>query len=258
MLVLISPAKSLDFESAVAVKNTTQPEFPQHAAPIMEVLRRKSASELSDLMDLSEALAELNFGRNQQWKPSPDRNTTKPAVYAFQGDVYQGLDIDSFTAPQVRRCQKHVRILSGLYGLLKPLDHIQPYRLEMGTKLDDKLIPNLYQFWGETVRDAIVRHLAELKSRLVVNLASQEYARVAKLKSLNATVITPDFRDWKNDKFKVISFFAKRARGLMVRYLITQSITNPKSILSFDSDGYSFNAELSTDAAPVFTRRLTE
>lgn len=258
MLILLSPAKSLDFESSVAVKDTTQPRFSEQAAQVMNSLRRKSAAQLSTLMNISDALAALNHDRNQQWQPDPSSTVTTPAVFAFQGDVYQGLAVQDFTAAQLKRCQKHVRLLSGLYGILNPLDEIQPYRLEMGTKLPVERKKTLYDFWGDTVRDAIAADLTQQKSDYVINLASQEYARVARLKSLDADIVTPDFRDWKKDKFKVISYFAKRARGLMARYIITNSVKKPDGLKGFNLDGYSYNEELSDAAKPVFTRRLPD
>ncbi|MFK8111394.1 MAG: peroxide stress protein YaaA [Rubripirellula sp.] len=255
MIVILSPAKSLDFETAAPCKSPTQPVFASQAAKLMKTLRQCSADDLCDLMHLSEKLGELNFQRNRKWKATHDAKNSKAAVYAFQGDVYQGMDIDQFSAAQVRRCQKHVRILSGLYGILQPLDLIQPYRLEMGTKLATKAGKNLYEFWGDTVADAIAADLRKQKSRLLINLASNEYSKVAKLKDLDADVISPAFREWKNGQFKMISFFAKRARGAMTRYLISNSITTAEGMLDFDLDGYRYDKKLSSESEPVFTRK---
>ena len=255
MLILLSPAKSLDFETPVSTKNVSTPQFVKRAAELMKVLQRQSATDLSKLMKLSDKLGELNFDRNQQWKSSHTEKNSKPAVYAFQGDVYQGLAVDELKAAEVKRCQKHVRLLSGLYGILRPLDLIQPYRLEMGTKLSTDAGKNLYDYWGDTVSKAIREELTALKSDLIVNLASNEYSKVAKLKTLGADVVSPAFRDWKNGEFKMISFFAKRARGLMTRYLITNKVTKAEGITRFDLDGYSYNEELSSENEPVFTRR---
>ncbi|MGB7328664.1 MAG: peroxide stress protein YaaA, partial [Rubripirellula sp.] len=174
---------------------------------------------------------------------------------AFRGDVYQGLDVDSLSAAEVRRSDKYLRILSGLYGVLRPLDLIQPYRLEMGTKLTTAQGKDLYQFWGEKIRDALSADLRTLKSDLVVNLASKEYARVAKLKSLDANVISPHFKDWKNGQFKMISFFAKQARGMMAQHIIKENVKTVDGLIDFKADGYSYNKKLSTDSEPVFTRK---
>lgn len=256
MIILLSPAKSLDFESPVKNVTATPPRFVKQASELMKALRQQTPADLSKLMSLSESLSTLNFERNQTWEKSHTDQNSRPAVYAFTGDVYQGMDISSLTAAQVKRCQQHVRILSGLYGLLRPLDLIQPYRLEMGTKLNLPSGCNLYGFWEDTIRKAIESDLAETKSTLVVNLASNEYSRAAKLSSLQADVISPVFKDWKNGQFKLISFFAKRARGLMARYLVTKSIKTVDGLRGFDLDGYVFNAELSSETKPVFTRKV--
>lgn len=255
MIILLSPAKSLDFETSVPVRNVTSPQFVEHSEQLMATLRKKSAGDLSKLMKLSEDLSTLNFERNQQWTAKHSKKNGKPAVYAFKGDVYQGLDVASLTAAQVKRCQKHVRILSGLYGVLRPLDLMQAYRLEMGTKLVNGGGKNLYEFWDCTVRDAINADLVQAKSKLVINLASNEYSKVANLKSLNADVISPVFKDWKNGEYILISFFAKRARGLMTRYLIVNSVKKRDGLKGFDLDGYQYNEELSSDTKPVFTRK---
>lgn len=255
MIILISPAKSLDFETQVKTKNATTPMFLKQAATLMKTLRTQSAEDLSRLMKLSESLGQLNFERNQRWKKKHDGPESKPAVFAFQGDVYKGLEVDSFSAAELRRCQKHVRILSGLYGVLRPMDLLQPYRLEMGTRLANEGGSNLYEFWGDTVTETLNQELTALKSKLVVNLASNEYSKVAKLKNLNANVVSPAFRDWKNGEYKMISFFAKRARGLMTRYAITNSIKTAEGLNDFDLDGYSYSEQLSKPNEPVFTRK---
>ena len=221
----------------------------------MKVLRKLNAEDLAKLMKLSDSLSELNWKRNKAWKKTHDAGNSKQAVYAFQGDVYQGLSVDDMNATEVKRCQKHVRILSGLYGMLRPLDLIQPYRLEMGTKLSTPKAKDLYGFWGETVSNAIAAELSNQKSNLVINLASNEYSKVAKLKQLDATVVTPAFRDWKNGEYKMISFFAKRARGAMTRYLIQSGARTTEDVNGFDLDGYSFSEKLSKENQPVFTRR---
>lgn len=257
MIVLLSPAKTLDFETPAPCKSPTQPEFAKQAGQLMKTLRTQSAEDLAKLMKLSEALSTLNHERNQKWKAKHTNTNSKAAVYAFQGDVYQGLAIDEFSATEVRRCQKHVRILSGLYGMLRPLDLIQPYRLEMGTKLVTDSGKTLYDFWDETVRDAISAQLRSLKSNLVINLASNEYSKVAKLNILDVDVISPVFKDWKNGEYKLISFFAKRARGTMTRYLIQNSVTTAEGVNGFNLDGYRFSKSLTKKPSePVFTRKV--
>ena len=258
MLILLSPAKSLDFESPSPIKDFTDPRYTKHSAALMKVLRKMKAEELMDLMNLSESLGKLNADRNLAWKQTHDADNSKSALFAFQGDVYQGLDAGSLKSTVVRRCQKHVRILSGLYGILKPLDLIQPYRLEMGSRLKTDRGKDLYAFWGDTIRDGITEDLSSLKSTLVINLASNEYSRAARLGSLDATVVAPQFKDWKNGQFKMISFFAKRARGLMTRYLMENKIADLDGLQGFDLDGYQYNAELSTDTKPMFTRKQAD
>jgi len=253
MLILLSPAKNLDFETAVKVRETTQPGFGLHSEELMQVVRRKSAADLSKLMKISEKLGQLNFERNQVWKTA-DCTQPRAAAYAFRGDVYQGLAIDEMTAPQVRRCQKHVRILSGLYGLLKPLDLIEPYRLEMGTRLKTERGSNLYDFWDDILCEAIRDEIADLKSKFVVNLASNEYSKAARLKQLGVPIIAPAFRENKEGEYKMISFFAKRARGMMTRFIVQNSVKTVEGLKAFDLDGYSWNEELSTPESPTFTR----
>ena len=256
MLILLSPAKTLDFESASKSKTATEPRWLKQSADLMKVLKKHSAKDLGKLMKLSDSLSGLNVARNKQWIAKHSKENAKQAVYAFQGDVYQGLAVDELSATDVRRLQKHVRILSGLYGVLRPLDLIQPYRLEMGTKLKTPVGKDLYAFWGDTVRDAVSADLRECKSNTIINLASNEYSKVAKLKTIDAKVIAPAFRDWKNGEYKMISFFAKKARGAMARYLVTNKVTTVEGIHHFDLDGYKFNVKLSTELEPVFTRKV--
>lgn len=254
MLVLLSPAKNLDFETPAKVVKTTEPQFAGDSMELMSVLRRQSADDLSDLMKISEKLGQLNYERNQVWN-TKRATAEKPAAFAFQGDVYQGLAISEMKAAEVRRCQKHIRILSGLYGLLRPLDMIEPYRLEMGTRLKTKRGASLYDFWNNTIHDAIQAELSSLKSTFVVNLASNEYSKAARLKNLDVEVVSPAFRDWKNGEYKMISFFAKRARGLMTRFIIQNSVKTVDGLNDFDLQGYAFNGKLSAPSTPVFTRR---
>ena len=255
MIVLLSPAKTLDFENTAGIKTSSQPAFAKDSAELIRTLRDLSAQEIAKLMSLSESLTDLNVKRYKAWKAKHSVDNAKQAIYAFRGDVYQGLDVDTLSAAEVRRCDKQVRILSGLYGVLRPLDLMQPYRLEMGTKLQTSRGKDLYQFWDTMVRDAISADLKKSKSNLVVNLASKEYARAAKLKSMEAEVIAPAFREWKNGEYKMISFFAKQARGLMARFIVTAKVASADELQDFDADGYRYNAKLSSAAEPVFTRR---
>jgi cytoplasmic iron level regulating protein YaaA (DUF328/UPF0246 family) len=255
VITLLSPAKTLDFDATVPVKSSSQPAFAKDAAALIKSLRKLPAKDLGKLMSLSESLSELNVKRYKTWKAKHESGTAKQAVYAFRGDVYQGLDVDTLSAAEVRRCDKHIRILSGLYGLLRPLDLIHPYRLEMGTKLKSDRGKDLYQFWGEQIRDAISADLRSTKTNLIVNLASKEYSRAAKLNSMDAEIITPAFRDWKNGQYKIISFFAKQARGMMARHIVTAKAKSLDCLIDFQADGYGYNEKLSTASEPVFTRR---
>ncbi len=257
MIVLLSPAKTLDFDAPVPVKTLSQPRFAKQAGELMKLMKKLSANDLADLMSISESLSEANASRNRKWKAKHDAQNAKPAIFAFRGDVFQGIDVDTLSAAEVRRCDKHLRILSGLYGVLRPLDLIQPYRLEMGTKLKNAHGKDLYQFWGEQIRDALSADLKSLKSKMIVNLASKEYSRAAKLNSIDANVISPSFKDWKNGQFKMISFFAKQARGMMARYIVQERVTTVDGLREFRSDGYQFNAKRSTPTEPVFTRKAS-
>jgi len=255
MLLLISPAKTLDFESKSKTKLHTEPDFIGDSAMLIKELRKLTAADLSKLMSISDNLAELNKQRYKQWKAPFTEANAKQALLAFKGDVYTGLDAETFNASDYKFAQKHLRILSGLYGILRPLDLIQPYRLEMGTKFQNSRGKNLYSFWDTKVTDTLNSELSTLKSNSVINLASNEYFKVVKPKLLNAEIITPVFKDYKNGDYKIISFFAKKARGLMSAYAIKNKITDPKDLLSFDLDGYSLNKKLTTDLQYVFTRK---
>ena len=254
MLIVLSPAKSLDLESPLTTKQHTTPEFIPQAAALIEVLRDYSPARISELMHLSDALSVLNVGRYAHWQP--DHAEARPAVMSFNGDVYTGLDAPSLDAKGLKYAQRHVRILSGLYGLLRPLDQMHPYRLEMGTKLANKGGKDLYAFWGTTITEALNRQLLATKSTALVNLASTEYFRSVKPKLLDAPVIEPVFQDWKNGQYKIISFFAKRARGMMARYATENGITDPEQLKEFDVDGYAFDADASGDNSWVFRRRV--
>lgn len=256
MLIVLSPAKSLDYETPPVTDLHTQPDFLKHSAELIEVLKPYSPQQIAELMGVSDAIASLNVARYASWTPTFTPKNAKQAVLAFNGDVYEGLDAPSMNKKQLDYTQSHVRILSGLYGLLRPLDLMQPYRLEMGTKLKNPRGKDLYAFWGETITNALNEELAKQKSAVLVNLASEEYFKSVKPKLLKAPVITPVFEDWKNGKYKIISFFAKRARGLMTRYAAEKGIRQAEKLKDFDVDGYAFEPKASTETTWVFRRRI--
>ncbi|AWB68197.1 peroxide stress protein YaaA [Saccharobesus litoralis] len=258
MLMLVSPAKNLDFDTPAPTQVFSQPELLEHSQELIEVCKQLAPQEIGSLMKISDKLAGLNAARFAEWSQPFNQDNAKQAVFAFNGDVYTGLDANSLSATKIEFCQQHLRILSGLYGLLKPLDLMQAYRLEMGTKLANDRGANLYQFWGEEITNKLNQTLTELNSETLINLASNEYFKSVKPKLLNAKIITPQFKDWKNGQYKMISFFAKKARGMMVRYIIDNQITDIEGILKFDIAGYQYNAELSKPDAPVFTRKEAE
>lgn len=255
MLILISPAKTLDFDTAPVTDKHSTADFLGDSRALVKELKALSPAEISGLMGISDKLGGLNFDRFQSFKTPFTPKNAKQAVLAFQGDVYTGLQADTFKARDFDFAQKHLRILSGLYGLLRPLDLIQPYRLEMGTKFKNQRGDNLYQFWGESITTAINQQLTATKSDTVINLASNEYFKAVKPKQLNAEIITPVFKDWKNGQYKIISFFAKKARGLMSAYIIKNRLKNPQDLKQFDMDGYQFAPELSDSQQWVFTRK---
>lgn len=252
MKIVISPAKSLNFEKVLPISAFTQPVFLRESRKVHQVLKQKSPAELSSLMSISDALAQLNWKRNQDWKTPFNPENSRPAVFTFDGEVYNGLDAFSIPLDKLGLLQDRLRILSGLYGILKPLDLMQAYRLEMGTKLPIEAEKNLYGFWKTKLTLALNK---ELKSgELFVNLASTEYFSALDLKSLKVPVITPEFKDYKDGKLKIIGFFAKKARGLMVRYIIDTSAETVDDLKGFNYDGYLFDANLSKGNNLVFTR----
>ena len=259
MLFLLSPAKTLDFETPVRapmLKKATEPAFSAQAAELISVLRRKTPAQVAALMDLSDPLAALNVARYATWQPEATPDNSKPAVLAFNGDVYEGLDARTLKAADLAWAQQHLVILSGLYGALRPLDRLQPYRLEMGTALATRRGKDLYAYWGDTVAGYLNERLAEGKASVVVNLASVEYARVALRKTLAARVVDCQFEDWKGGGYKVISFFAKRARGLMARHAIEKRARRPEQLRGFDAEGYALAEDVSTPDRLVFRRRV--
>jgi cytoplasmic iron level regulating protein YaaA (DUF328/UPF0246 family) len=261
MLFLLSPAKTLDYDTPVRSaigKKATDPLFIDQAAELIDLLRHKTPAQVASLMELSDALATLNVGRYAAWQPQATPDNSKPAVLAFNGDVYEGLDANTLSTADLAWAQEHVVILSGLYGALRPLDRLQPYRLEMGTGLANARGKDLYAFWGDTVAAYLNERLAQDKSPTVINLASQEYAKVALRPALQARVVDCQFEDWKGGQYKTISFFAKRARGLMCRWAIEHKARSPQALRAFDAEGYALDAGLSTDDRLVFRRRLAD
>ncbi|RJG40023.1 peroxide stress protein YaaA [Motilimonas pumila] len=254
MLVLVSPAKTLDYESPLATAQHSMPDFISQSAELIERCRQLTPADISKLMKISDKLAGLNAARFEQWQITPTTDNARQAILAFKGDVYTGLDAASFSEHDFAYAQQHLRMLSGLYGLLKPLDLMQPYRLEMGTKLDNGKGKNLYEFWGEQITNAVNHALAEQGDQLLVNLASNEYFKAVKFKQLTGKLITPVFKDNKNGQYKVISFYAKKARGLMARYIIQNRITSVAQLKQFDVDGYFFSEIDSTPFELVFKR----
>lgn len=254
MLSVISPAKTLDFETSSTTDKVTQPDFLDHSKPLIEILRDYSPQQLSDLMGISDKLAGLNAARFADWQPPFTLDNAKPAVQAFQGDVYTGLEANTFSDDDNLFAQQHLRILSGLYGLLRPLDLIQAYRLEMGTKLPNDAGKDLYAYWKPTLTQALNSAIEESGSNVLVNLASNEYFKAIDTKKLGARVITPVFKDEKNGSFKIISFYAKKARGLMSAWIIQQKINDPEQLTAFDVAGYRFDPAASQGDTLVFTR----
>jgi uncharacterized protein len=257
MLFLLSPAKSLDYESPVDPQLPhTQPRFIPQSAQLVEALRAKSPQEIASLMDLSDKLAGLNAARYQAWSPRFTAANSRQAVLAFDGDVYDGLRARELSADDLAWAQQHLAILSGLYGVLRPLDWMQPYRLEMGTALRVGAHANLYQYWGPRIAECLNTQLAADHTPVVVNLASQEYFKAVDRRVLKARVIDCVFEDWKGSGYKVISFFAKKARGLMARHAITHRLATPRQLEGFDLDGYAFDPAASEVDKLVFRRKM--
>ena len=255
MLIVLSPAKTLDFESPIKVNKTTEPDFIARSAELVSTLRMMPPAEIGSLMSISDSLAQLNVARYASWSKKFTPDNSRPAMLAFDGDVYEGLDARSLSTRQLDWAQKHLRILSGLYGVLRPLDLMQPYRLEMGTRLTTKRGKDLYAFWGDEITEAINASLKAAKAAALVNLASEEYFKSVKPAKLDYPVITPVFEEWKGGGYKIVSFFAKRARGLMTRYAIEHKLTKPEQLKEFDSEGYAFDAKVSNESRWIFRRR---
>ncbi len=254
MIVVISPAKTLDYETPPTTSIYSQPAYLEDSRVLVEQLKTMAPGEISELMSISDALGVLNANRFQTWHTPFTPENAKQAVLAFKGDVYVGLEAESLNEADLAFAQKHLRILSGLYGLLKPLDLIQPYRLEMGTSLKNERGANLYSFWGERLTQALNQELVDDAEPVLVNLASNEYFKAIKPKALQARIITPQFLDRKGEQYKIVSFWAKKARGMMSAYIIRNRLTQPEQLKQFDVAGYAFNAERSTGDQWVFTR----
>ena len=252
MKIIISPAKSLDFEINAKTNVFTQPSFLKESSLLNKKLKDLSKKKLSDLMKISPALADLNYDRNQNWHQPFSLENSKQAIYAFTGEVFRGIDIASLAEEKIPLLQDRLRILSGLYGLLKPLDLIQPYRLEMGTRISVGKADNLYKFWDSNLADALNNEMKD--GSLLINLASSEYFKAVPKKVLKASMITPIFKELKNGDYKIVMTYAKRARGLMVRYIIENEINTLEELKGFNTDGYAFTESLSTETELVFTR----
>ncbi len=258
MLMVVSPAKALDETSKVQTQLHTQAELLDQAETLANEMKQVGPVELGQLMSISDKLSELNYDRFQAWQRPFPQEHAKQAAWLFKGDVYQGLDAYSLSEQGVEYTQNHLRILSGLYGLLKPLDDMLPYRLEMGTKFANSKGKDLYTFWGNDITELLNKHLAESGSQTLVNLASNEYFKAVKKKEVNGRIVTPIFKDWKGGKYKIISFYAKKARGLMARYAADNLIENAEDLKFFDYEGYKFDPELSSETDWVFTRKLED
>ena len=255
MLLLLSPAKRLDYDSALPTSLHTQPLFAKQSAQLIKVLRKHSVDEIAGLMSLSPALAVLNANRYRTWKPTFTQDNSRPAILAFNGDVYEGLAAGSLTENDLQWAQDHLVILSGLYGALRPLDLMQPYRLEMGTRLENPLGDNLYAFWAKTIAPYLNERLQSETSPVVINLASEEYFKAVDVRALKARVVQCVFQDGKAGVYKVVSFHAKRARGLMARFAIEHRITKPEGLTKFDTEGYRYAPEISTQDKLIFRRQ---
>ncbi len=254
MLMIISPAKTVDFETPAPGKAFTLPEFLSHSQELVDILREKDSFEIAELMKISMKLADLNSLRFREWETPFTPENAKQALFTFRGDVYRGLDADTLDENGISFAQSHLRILSGLYGLLRPLDLMQPYRLEMGTRLANERGKNLYDFWGSLITEALNRVLKEQGDNILINLASNEYFKAVMVNELAAEIITPIFKEKRGDSYRIISFSAKKARGLMGRYIIDHRISDPEQIKNFDFEDYGYNPALSSGNSWVFSR----
>ena len=258
MLMVISPAKTLDFETPPTTERFTQPQYLDHSQELITQLRELTPAQIGELMHLSDKLSGLNAARFGSWNPAFTPENAKQALLAFKGDVYTGLQAETLSEKQLSYAQDHLRMLSGLYGLLRPLDLMQPYRLEMGTKLANGRGKDLYAFWGTRISEWLNQALAEQGDDLLLNLASNEYFSAVKRSALNAQIIDTEFKDLKNGQYKIISFYAKKARGMMSRFVITEQINTPNALKEFDMNGYRYSSDQSSDTKLVFLRDAAE
>ena len=254
MLFIISPAKTLDYSSPISIQGQSDIPFLKESKQLMKVLKKYKADDIAKLMNVSSKIAYLNHDRFAQWQVPFIEEESRQALYAFKGEVYNGIDAYSLSQDDTDYAQEHMRMLSGLYGLLRPYDMILPYRLEMGTKLQTEKYKNLYEFWGDKITKNLQKAIDESGTSILVNLASNEYFKAINTKKIKSPIITPIFKEAKGDSYKVIAIFAKKARGLMSRYIIENKIQSPEELKHFDKEGYFFNAELSTDTELTFTR----
>ena len=256
MIIVLSPAKTLDYEFETDAKHSV-PVFLNQSSELIKVLKQKEPKDIASLMGLSDKLATLNFDRYQSWTASKKiQQDAKPSLMVFKGDVYQGLQAESLSRQDIVFAQKHLRILSGLYGILRPLDVMKPYRLEMGTKLETTKTKNLYDFWGDKIQKNILKELKNYKSDLLINLASKEYFSALGKLPQDINLVSPVFKDYKNGKYKIISFYAKKARGLMARWIIKNKVTDFEDLNEFNLEGYKYSKSDSSATAPIFYRKL--
>lgn len=255
MLIVVSPAKTLDYETPPKTKIHTVPDFLKESQKLIKRLREFAPQDISELMNVSSNIADLNFDRYKSWSINFSEKNAKQALLAFKGDVYTGLDAETFSAKDFKFAQQHLRMLSGLYGLLRPLDLMKPYRLEMGTRLSTERGKNLYEFWGSEITQALNQQLKKIKSDYLINLASNEYFKSVKPKELNAEIITPAFKDYKAGQYKMIGVYAKKARGSLSRFIIQNQLTDPEDIKDYAVDGYRYNESLSKGNTWVFSRK---
>lgn len=254
MIIIISPAKTLDYSSPFSVEGQSEIPFPRESKQLVRILKKFKAEEIENLMHVSHKIAQLNYDRYAQWKYPFNGQDSRQAIFAFRGEVYNGLNAYTLSQEDVDFAQDHLRMLSGLYGVLRPYDMMLPYRLEMGTKLETEKFKGLYEFWGDKIRRNLQKAINESSSKVLVNLASAEYFKAANLKKIKADIITPSFKESRDDGYKMITIFAKKARGLMSRYIIQNRIEDAEDLKHFDLEGYFYNEQLSEGNNYVFTR----
>lgn len=254
MLIVVSPAKTLDYESPLQTRTFTQPELLDHSQVLIERARQLAPAEIGSLMKISDKLAGLNAARYAQWQPDFTLDSARQAMLAFKGDVYTGLAVENFSEADLAHSQQHLRILSGLYGVLRPLDLMMPYRLEMGIRLDNPRGRDLYAFWGDIITDKLNQALAEQGDEVLINLASEEYFKSVRPAGLKGRVVTPVFKDGKSGQYKIISFYAKKARGMMARWILQERLTRVEQLAEFSSEGYYFVPQESTADSLIFKR----